>query len=48
MDGEIFAIVSSIETEDLKETIVQQLADGWQVCEQNYVGENLWELVLVR
>ncbi len=43
-----FAIISGIPTEDLADTMAAQKEDGWTISEQIYIGEDLWELVLVK
>jgi len=45
---ERFAIISGIPTDDLANTMTAQKEDGWTISEQIYIGEDLWELILLK
>jgi len=45
---EKYAVICGIPTDELKNTIIQVRLEGWEISEQNYSGNDLWELVLVK
>ena len=45
---ERFAIITGIPTDDLMETVRIQQDEGWNITEQNYMGSDLWEILLIK
>jgi len=48
MSEDKYLIIPGIRTFDLKKTVDIKYREGWIVSEQNYTGDDNWELVLVR
>jgi len=45
---EQYLILGGISTLDLKRTVDEQYRAGFIVVQQNYVGDDNWELVLIK